>query len=115
MVKEDKKEENISKQDRELLKEARELVELFKSKGYQEYLRPYLFTLAQEGYPKPIDIDKDGKKKYKNYEAMLPDYTFKCGETSGAKKAVEYIEGAEQTIKNINKKIDGKKDFQVGA
>lgn len=102
-----KKEKQLSKSDQESLKEARELVELFKSKGYQEYLRPFLFTLAQDSYPLPKDFDSN--------EKLILAYTNKCGETEAVKKIMFYVEGAEQTIKTINKKIDGKTDFQVGV
>lgn len=102
-----KEEKQLSKSDRELLKEARELVELAKSKGYQEYLAPFLLKLSQQGYPKPKDYDSN--------EKLILAYTNKCGETEAVKVVMEYIEGAEQTIININKKLDEQDDFQVGA
>lgn len=77
---------------------AQQLVELTKSSGYLNCLRPFLVNLAQEGYPKPTD--------YKTNEKLLLDYTQKVGETEAVKKILGYLEKQQSVIDAISKKYD---------
>ena len=89
------------------LAEQQSLVELHKSKGYLEYLRPFLFNLSQEGYPQPKDFD--------NNEALILAYTEKVGQTSAVKDIIEYVEGSAQRVADITKRLDEDNDFSVGS
>lgn len=74
----------ISKADQDRLAIADAIISLTEHGAYSKYLRPFLISLAQEGYPKPKD--------YSNEHKLMLDYTQKCGETEAVKKILDFIE-----------------------
>jgi len=57
--------------------------------------------LSQEGYPSPDELDNKGHKKYKNYEEMLPEYTFACGGSDKIAKIIRFLNSQSDTVDEI--------------
>jgi len=69
--------------------------------------------LASNAYPNPNEVDKDGKKVYKTYEEMLPQYTFALGGTDLVKKFKEWMESQPKEIELITKRVNERGGYKI--
>lgn len=96
--------------DQELQSQAAFLQEMQETRGFQECLKPFLLSLAQEGYPNPTDfLDKPDSER-----SLLLAYTKKTGETEAVKKIFSYLQSMETVRQNIINKEENKKKYAVG-
>ncbi len=56
---------------------------------------------SQEDYPSPNELDDKGRKKYKGYEEMLPDYTFACGGSAAIAKIISFLDSQGEVVDEI--------------
>jgi len=94
-----------NKQDQEAVTQAQLVLEFSQGKLYQEVIKPLLLQFSSEGYPNPKD--------FKNYEEMLPIYTFALGGTDAIKKVVDFFEGQEEVLKSIQQKYENRKAYKM--
>ena len=90
--------------EQELLNQAGYLLEMMETKGYKEYLVPYLLKVAQDNYPDP----KAYEDKSEPQEALMLAYTRKVGETSAIKKIINFLDSQETVASNINEQNKNK-------
>lgn len=100
----------MDNQDKQALDQAGYLLELMETKGYREFLLPFLLNLAQEGYPDPLEYSKLPQPQ----QALQLDYTRKVGETSAVKKVLDYLNGQVGVKERILTKNKNKKDYNIG-
>jgi len=77
------------------------------TRGWREYLKPFLINLASEDYPVP----EEGK----TYEEMLPKYTFALGQTSAVKKILDFLNQQEKVAETIREKQARRKSYAIGS